>query len=295
MVKGFIPDKGEEMFLMTRKKLRIAMGQMTVKPGDPHRNLQRAISMIREASAEFCNIIVLPECLDLGWTFPDAKMLAKPIPGEYSDILCQTAKDANIYVVAGLTEKFEDKLFNTAILISPDGVVLNKHRKINELDIAQDLYAIGESLSVVRTSLGIIGINICADNTPSSLVLGHAQARMGAQLLLSPSSWAARPNHDNIKDPYGAMWLQSYKSLAELYEIPVIGVSNVGWIEGGAWNGWKCIGCSLAIGADGSVLAKGEYGHQAEALIPVDCTIFHREEKGTILTEKLAKKGYFGP
>ena len=280
---------------MNSQTIRIAMGQLLVKAGEPQANLQRACQMIHEAARQNCQIIVLPECMDLGWTYPGARALAEPIPGPYSDTLASAAKDAGIYVVAGLTERFGDDLYNAAVLIDPEGTILNKHRKINELDIAHHLYAIGDSLSVTRTPFGVIGINICADNTPDSLALGHAQARMGAQLLLSPSAWAVRPGHDHAKTPYGDLWINAYRSLAELYEMPVVGVSNVGWMEGGAWDGWKCIGCSLAVGADGSVMAQGPYGDQAEALIAIEVTIVNRPEKGTALTKKLAAKGYTGP
>lgn len=280
---------------MSGHTIRVGMGQMLVTPGAPQSNLERACQMISEAARQNCEIIVLPECLDLGWTYPGAKTLAEPIPGPYSDALAEAAQAAGIYVVAGLTERFGDELYNAAVLITPAGAIVSKHRKINELDIAHDLYSIGDSLSVTRTPLGVIGINICADNTPDSLALGHSQARMGAQLLLSPSAWAVRPEHDNARTPYGDLWLRAYRSLAELYAMPVVGVSNVGWMKGGAWDGWKCIGCSLAVGADGSLLAQGPYGDQAEALIPVEITIMDRPEKGTVLTKKLAAKGYQGP
>jgi N-carbamoylputrescine amidase len=176
-------------------QIRIAMGQILVKAGDPEGNLNRAAEMIRRAGASQCSIIVLPECMDLGWTYPEAAAMAQPIPGLYSERLCREAKAAGVYIAAGLTEKSGDELYNAAILISPEGIILNKHRKINELDIAHHLYSTGDSLSVVRTPIGVIGINICADNAPESLALAHAQARMGAQLLLSPSAWAVRPHH----------------------------------------------------------------------------------------------------
>ena len=37
---------------------------------------------------------------------------------------------------------------------------------------------------------------MAADNFPDSLVLGHSLARMGAQILLSPSAWAVPADHD---------------------------------------------------------------------------------------------------
>jgi predicted amidohydrolase len=60
----------------------LGMGQMLVEGGDAAGNLGRAVRMIREAAQRGCHIVVLPECLDLGWTFPGARELAKPIPGD---------------------------------------------------------------------------------------------------------------------------------------------------------------------------------------------------------------------
>lgn len=42
-----------------------------------------------------------------------------------------------------------------------------------------------------------------------------------------------------------------------LYDLPVIGVSNVGWLTDSPWKGRKAIGCSLAINNRGEILAAG--------------------------------------
>jgi predicted amidohydrolase len=251
------------------------MGQMLVEGGDPGRNLERAVGMIHRAREEGCSVVVLPECLDLGWTHPSARELAQPIPGRYSSMLCDAAASAGVYVAAGLTEGEGDRLYNAAVLISPEGEILRKHRKINELDFARELYTTGGSLAVTETALGTIGLNICADNSPDSLVLGHSLGRIGARLLLSPSAWAVPADHDNTKDPYGAMWRESYTALAKQHGMTVVGVSNVGWMTGGAWQGWKCIGCSLAVGPNGTILAEGPYGEAAEALLVVSVETPH--------------------
>jgi predicted amidohydrolase len=254
---------------MKRKRILLGMGQLLVEGGKVNQNLTRAVEMINEAAKKGCKLIVLPECLDVGWTHPDARKLGQPIPGKHSDVLCRSARKSNIYIAAGLTEKVRDIVYNSAVLISPDGEILLKHRKINILKIAQDIYATGDSLSVAGTSFGVVGMNICADNFPDSLVLGHSLARMGAQILISPSSWAVEAKHDNKKKPYGSQWRKSYKTLAGLYDIPVFGVSNVGWINAGVWKGRRCIGCSLAVGAGGKILAQGPYGESAECLVEV--------------------------
>lgn len=273
----------------------LAMGQMLVEVGEVERNLERAGQMIEQAARQGAKVAVLPECLDLGWTCAEARALAEPIPGRYSDALAQRARKAGIHVVAGLTERAGDRLHNAAVLIAPGGDILLKHRKINELDIALDLYSTGDSLSVARTPLGTVGIPICADNFPESLVLGHALARMGAQILLSPCAWAMEADHDNLRQPYGSLWLGSYTTLAELYDLTVVGVSNVGWLTAGPWKGRKCIGCSLAVGPGGRVLARGPYGETAESLMVVEVAPAAPLAVGTAFAEMLSRKGYHGP
>ncbi len=271
------------------------MGQMLVEAGKVEGNLARAGRMIQEAAARDCKIIILPECLDIGWTHPQAKQLAEPVPGATSDRLAAAAKETGIYVVAGITEKAGEKIYNTALLISPAGEILLKHRKINVLDIAQDVYAIGDRLGVADTEIGRIGIDICADNFPTSLVFGHSLARMGADMILSPSAWAVVAEHDNEKEPYGAEWVESYTTLGRLYDITIVGVSNVGAITAGPWQGRRCIGCSLAVGPGGKILAKGDYGAGAEQLIVIEIQIASAKKTGTDIAPMLHEKGYQGP
>ena len=150
-------------------------------------------------------------------------------------------------------------------------------------------------MGVAETELGRIGLNICADNFKKALVLAHSLARMGARLILSPCAWAVDADHDNEKQPYGEGWKESYTKIARLYELPVIGVSNVGWIRSGPWAGRKCIGCSLAVGAGGEILAEGPYGEEAEALIPVEVEIKPMPVKGTRISGWLRDRGYEVP
>jgi predicted amidohydrolase len=239
--------------------------------------------------------VVLPECLDLGWADPCARDLAQPIPGSHVERLQEVAQNNQLYVVAGLVERAGTKLFNAAVLISPNGDILLHHRKINELDFALELYSVGDRLGVARTELGTIGLNICADNFGNSLAIGHVLCRMGAQVILSPSAWAVDADHDNSRQPYGKLWLDAYGELARLYDVTVIGVSNVGWITAGPWQGRKVIGSSLALGPGGKVLAQGPYGEQAEELICVEVAPQAEVGKGTALAPVLQGKGYQGP
>ncbi len=278
-----------------KRPLKLAMGQILVEGGKLPENLDRATQAIGLAARRDCQVVVLPECLDLGWTHPSARQLAAEIPGPASDVLGRAAAAAGIHVVAGLTERAGNRLYNAAVLIDADGQVRLKHRKINLLDIEQAVYSIGDRLQVVETAFGVVGVNICADNFPDSLALGHALARMGAQMILSPSAWAVPAEHDPAAEPYGALWEGAYTRLATLYEIPIVGVSNVGPISGGPWAGRKCIGCSLAVGPGGEILAKGPYGIAAEELVVVEIALKPPTVAGTDIAPMLRRKGYDGP
>jgi predicted amidohydrolase len=274
---------------------RVGMAQILVEGGRPEVNLARAVVRIEEAARRGCQVVVLPECLDLGWTDPSAREAAQPIPGPHSKRLSRAAVDNEVFVVAGLVERYGQRLYNAAVLIDPGGEILLVHRKINELDLAHDLYAIGDRLGVVHTPLGTLAVNICADNFPDSLAIAHVLARMGAQVLLSPSAWAVDAGHDNATDPYGDLWRGSYRELCRLYDLFAIGVSNVGWLTSGPWQGRKAIGCSLAVGPGGQILAEGPYGETAEALVVVEIDPRPPIAQGTRVAEALRGRGYRGP
>ncbi len=118
---------------------------------------------------------------------------------------------------------------------------------------------------------------------------------MGAQLILSPCAWAVPADHDNAREPYGQLWRDSYSALAKLYDLTIIGVSNVGPMTSGPWAGRKCIGCSLAMGPSGEVLLTGPYGEQAEAHLSVDVSLREPIARGSQVAAALQRRGYVGP
>lgn len=255
----------------TSRPVRVGLCQMLVETGARDENLARARTLVARASEERCDVALLPECLDLGWTYPDAPSRAEPVPGPASEGLAEAARGHGIWVVAGLTERAGDRTFNTSILLDDRGRIRLKHHKINELDIAWDIYARGTTLEVADTPFGRVGITICADNSPDSVDLGLALGAMGARLILSPCAWAVAADHDNTKEPYGRdVWDAAYTVLAEKRGLATVGVSNVGRLEAGPWKGRLCIGSSLAMGGDGTVLARAPYGVGAETMLAVD-------------------------
>lgn len=264
--------------------MRIGMAQLLVEGGEPDRNLERAAKLIRQAKAENCDLVLLPETLDLAWTHPSAFNESEPIPGRFSDFFCQLAADLKIWLCLGLTEKKETKRHNTAILIDDTGTIIHQYRKINLLEVEFPFYEPGKALTVVETSFGNIGINICADNYIHSIHNAHMLARMGAQIILSPSSWTVDHFVTEEMDPYKDKWIKPLQEIAELYDIPFLSVTSVGYIVGGPYEGKKMIGCSLAVSKEG-IIAQGEFNEFAGDLKVVDVAIKPARWKGVQFDE----------
>nr|WP_262907581.1 carbon-nitrogen hydrolase family protein [Hymenobacter sp. BT770] len=268
------------------------MGQLLVEGGEPARNLARAVEQIAQAAAEKCDLVLLPETLDFAWTHPSALYEAQPIPGPFSDLLCQAAAQHGIYICAGLTERAADgRNYNAAILINSQGEIIVKYHKINLLSVEQPFYAVGQTLNVVDTPLGKIGVNICADNYIDGLAIGHTLARMGAEFIIAPSSWTVDYSITEEHDPYQEKWVRPFSILAKLYNVVVVGTTSVGYIVGGPYEGKKSVGCSLAVDASG-VQAQGVFNEFAGQLVVADLARPHRPERGTDIGVMLQGKGY---
>ncbi len=263
-------------------EFRLALLQMYVEGGDRSRNLQHAEELLAQAAHQGADLALLPEAMDLGWTHPSCFEAAASIPeGETCQRLCRQARKHGMYICSGLVEKTRETIFNSAVLIDREGKVLLMHRKINELEIGHPYYSLGDRLGVCHTELGTLGLMICADGFARDLVLSRALGYMGADIILSPSAWAVPADHDNQKNPYGKTWRDVYTPVARQFSIWIAGVSNVGPITAGPWEGWSCIGCSLVIGPEGKEILMGPYGVGAEAILYINVSTTSRPGRGT--------------
>ena len=264
------------------KPFKLAVAQMRVVGGAPETNLEHAAEMIEEAAKQGAQLVLLPEAMDLGWTDPSALTMAEPVPGGKSaQLLSSMAKKHQIYICSGLTEKDGEKVYNSAVLVNPMGKVILLHRKINELDIGHPYYALGQSLQVVPTDLGNIGVMICADASTGKREIPRVLSYMGADVILSPSAWAVPADHNNIDNPYGNTWWKAYKPVAKDFRVWIASCSNVGWMTGGPWQGWKAIGCSMVIGPGGEEIMNAPYGDNADTILYVDIKPEPRPGQGT--------------
>jgi len=232
--------------------VKIAIVQMLVEMGEKEANLERALMGVAEAADEGADVVVLPECFDIGWLCHHAADLAEPVPGPVSRQLSAAAKAVGVYLCAGITEQAGDQLHNSALLFDRAGRLVLKHRKINELEVGLKLYTRGTHLGLADTEFGLIGVNICADNWVP--YIDQTLACMGARLVLSPCAWACEPGKEVSNSKAIRTRLRNRTTESPLV---LVGANSVGKLTAGPWKGRILHGRSLVYGPGGRELLAG--------------------------------------
>ena len=155
--------------------------------GEVDRNLELAWSLIMKSDAD---LLVLPELFNTGYVFTskeEAISLSEQIPqGRTTQMLCDVAKEKGIFIAGGLAEKDGDGIFNSAVLVSPDGYV-GRYRKVHLFFEEKLWFDPGdEGFRVYDTGACKVGIMICFDwFFPESM---RVLSLMGADIICHPSN-----------------------------------------------------------------------------------------------------------
>lgn len=170
-------------------KANIAVVQFMPELNDPEENIRRLRPLLDAAGD--CSLVILPELSNSGYNFNGLEEAAKcsEIIGErgiYQDFLREMAGKNHYHIVSGINEREGDHLFNTAVLVGPDGVI-GKYRKLHLFMNEKDIFQKGNAgLPVFDLGGFRIGIMICFDYLfpePWRIL-----AEKGADLICHPSN-----------------------------------------------------------------------------------------------------------
>ncbi len=168
--------------------MRVACAQYAVREGDPDHNLERSLHLIKHATAEGVDLIVLPELANSGCDLRDQSLafeLAEKVPGGPTVLAWRkAAEEAGVCVVGGLLEREGDTLHNSAVLLGPG--VAGRYRKTHLWNKEKLLYEPGRELPIFDTPLGRIGLLICYDAWFPEAT--RTLALKGAQIICIPSN-----------------------------------------------------------------------------------------------------------
>src|SRR5665647_1026590 len=119
-----------------KNKFKIGVCQMMVI-NNKDSNISKARSMIREAAAGGCRLVVLPEMFNCPYNSSLFPKYAESYPGGSTlKMLSETAAEEGVYLVGGsIPEREENHIYNSSFIFGPRGELLAKHRKIHLFDV----------------------------------------------------------------------------------------------------------------------------------------------------------------
>jgi predicted amidohydrolase len=170
--------------------MRVGVAQVEPRLGETERNLEACVARIEEAAAAGCRLVVFPECAISGYMFDspaEAAAFAQEVPGPATEVLSGVCGRLGMHAVCGMLERAGDALFNTAVLVGPDGPA-GRYRKTHLPFLGVDRFTTpGDELCVVDTSIGRVGVEICYDLRFPELTRSLALA--GAEIVAHPTNW----------------------------------------------------------------------------------------------------------
>lgn len=169
---------------------------------DKEKNAAKIADFIQRAAKEDAELIVFPEAALMGYMWQinaDVSIeelryhysQAEPLDGPTVLSIAALAKEHEMHVIFGMTERAGAVLYNTAALCLPNGQVRG-FRKVHRGGSELHIFEAGTRVEPVGTAVGQLGINICYDMCFPEISRMHAL--QGAELLVFPNAWPMPPD-----------------------------------------------------------------------------------------------------
>jgi len=173
---------------------------------DKQRNLEVAERLVRAAARDGAELVCLPEKWNLLGGSEALVEGAEPLDGPSLSAARVWARDLRIHLVAGsIAERVEghDRLFNTSVLIGPQGDDVATYRKIHMFDVEVGGVTYRESdheeggEEIVSAPLGELelGLSVCYDLRFPELY--RILAVRGARIITVPSAFTQATGRDH--------------------------------------------------------------------------------------------------
>ena len=171
---------------------------------DRERNLAAAGELVSRAAESGARLVVLPE----KWPYvhgPRSREGAEDLDGPSVGAARGWARELGVAILAGsvIEDAADGRVFNTSVLVQPDGAVSHVYRKLHMFDVNVGGVSYRESAAtragaeiVVGEALGRrIGMSVCYDLRFPELY--RRLAIQGAEVIVVPSAFTAATGRDH--------------------------------------------------------------------------------------------------
>lgn len=213
--------------------ITVSIGQMDVVRGRVEANLAVVSKMVEQATRRGSQLVVLPELWSTGYDLKRASTYATAVNDGVFAQVADIAKQHRIDIVGSLLSLMgEEKYGNTAIYYDRNGDNLGTYHKVHLFGaMDEDSYlTAGDSLTVVETGWGKVGLAICYDLRFPELFRAYALA--GVQAVILVAEWPR---------PRLAHWRTLLRARAIENQMFIIACNRVGTTRSTEFFGHSCI------------------------------------------------------
>lgn len=220
----------------------MAMAACQFEPviGDRRANLDRVGELAASLPADVA-LAVFPELCLTGYDLNDIEGMAEPVPGPTSDEAVTLSRNVKTKLVLGLPERDGSELYNTTIVVSPEGVQAT-YRKQYLWGEEDEVFRPGDQPTVIETQAGRVGILCCYDLNFPEVALAYAHR--DCDVLVVPAAW---------RESFYGDWRLLCRARARDGPCYVIGSNHTG-----DQRGREHAGHSLIAGPSGEILAEAD-------------------------------------
>ena len=248
------------MRAFTAAAVQVAPVPGPLSPETVRKNLDKCVDFVRRCvDATSAELVVLPETATTGFT-PDCSTeelwdLVSEVPGPVTEPVQQVARDLGVYAVLGTYERGPERgvVYNSSVLVDRGGEMVGVYRKTHPFCTEHvdggGWVTPGDTVTVVETDLGRIGMIICFDGDYPEL--SRIQAVQGAEVIVRPSAllrsadiWEltsrARADDNHVfvvganatgTDPAGVLYFGNSHIVTPVGHIVAKAASHEGWVS----------------------------------------------------------------
>ncbi len=168
--------------------VRLAVAQTAPRVGNVESNLSELEELLDGRAGQW-DVLILPELFPSGYRREgiDHAMLAEPVPGGPTiGRLSRAAAMVRTTLVGTMLEAADGRVYDTAVVIGPDGSLAATYRKTHLYPAERRHFAPGDRLTVAEADGLRIGLAICFEHAFPEVFAELALA--GAELIAIPSA-----------------------------------------------------------------------------------------------------------
>jgi predicted amidohydrolase len=246
----------------------LALAQVGGAAGAGEENREKGLEAAASAFEKGADLVVLPELLVPGYDWDRERLEAgaEAIDGPSVRAWSELAARRGGWIAAGFAERDGERLFNSAVLVGPEGVALH-YRKLHLFSGEKGVFSPGDrGLPIAVTPHGRIGLCICYDLRFVETL--RALSLAGADLVCVPTAWVSGFD--------AARWdAEGYCPQARIatMQANLDGVYVACASQAGAWGEFTFLGSSVLADPRGRALIGPLRGDADElALAEIDLT-----------------------